>query len=100
MKDGFKYFSLLLVAILLIKVSAFHIYEEHDSVEDAGGHCELCMMAIDGLQLEGINPSPAIVPQSPITTLLKPVRTSLQQVHALWGEAGQLFSRPPPVHRA
>ena len=100
MKEGFKYFSLILVAILLIKVSAFHIYEEHDTLEDPGDHCELCLIAIDNLQLEGIDPSPAVVPNLPITTLLRPVKVFPEQSLSLGNESGQLFSRPPPGFRA
>ena len=100
MKDGFKYFSLVLIAVLLIKVSAFHVYEEHDAVEDPGGHCELCVIAIDGLQFEGITPSPIVVPESPVSAFFKPERIFPQQMHALKGEAFHLFSRPPPAWRA
>ena len=97
MKDGLNYFALLLVAILAIKVSAFHIYEEHDPLEDPGGHCELCLIAIDGLQLEGIHPSPVVVPNSHAGILFRPVHIFMPQAHTPGSEAGQLFSRPPPT---
>jgi hypothetical protein len=98
MKDGFKYFSLLLVAILLIKVSAFHAYEDHDPLEDQG-HCELCLIAIEGQQLEGMDPPTVLVPSTSITPFIRPVRRSVQPAHEQRCGVSKLFSRPPPTPR-
>lgn len=98
MKNEFAYHTFLLLAILVIKVSAFHIHEEHHP-DDTAHHCELCLLAIEGLQVEGIQPVSVAVPNPPITTLLKPARIFVSRAHDLKGETYHLFSRPPPSFR-
>ncbi len=91
-----RFSAILLIGLLLFKVSAFHVYEHHDASDDSTSHCELCVLTIEGQQLEGIIPSllvmddvsPAVFSQFKINSFEQIIMTSAQE--------GTLFSRPPP----
>lgn len=55
MKAIIRYFwSTILIGVLLIKISAFHVCEHHDSLEHSKTPCENCLLVINVLELEGI----------------------------------------------
>ena len=99
MKAGIHHFSFLLIALLLIKVSAFHIYEEHDTLEDSGEKCELCLMAVESLQLDGTDPGVVDVPRAEVAVFQGLSQIFARQSFARKGETLLLFSRPPPASR-
>ena len=45
----------ILIGVLLIKISAFHVCEHHDSPEHSETPCENCLLVSDALELEGIS---------------------------------------------
>ncbi len=55
MKAIVRYFwPTILIGVLLIKISAFHVCEHHHSSEHSETPCENCLLVIDALELEGI----------------------------------------------
>ena len=55
MKNTFQNIGVvLLISLLLINVSAFHMYEHAEPIDDANEHCELCVLTIEGQEIEGL----------------------------------------------
>ena len=55
MKEIMKHsVSILLVGLLLIKISAFHVYDHHDTEDPPGNQCELCILILDGQPSEAL----------------------------------------------
>jgi len=48
-----KIWAPLLIAVLLLKISAFHVYEHQDSTSDESSHCELCIISVNSPNAEG-----------------------------------------------
>ncbi|WP_435622831.1 hypothetical protein [Flagellimonas sp.] len=101
MNVGIKHIgTLLFTGLLLLKVSAFHVYEHHDKHEDKTheheNECELCFLTFffqqsdiltadfDSIQTKVVSP----VFQDPIITLDSLVLSGLWETYFL--------SRPPP----
>lgn len=56
MKAIVRYFwPTILIDVLLIKISAFHVCGHHGSSEHSETPCENCLLVIDALELEGIS---------------------------------------------
>ena len=92
-----RLFIVFLIGLFLIKISAFHVYEDHDPSEDSSNHCELCLLSFVGQQSEGQITPPFITLQEPET----PITTKQQNVFyaSRYSNANKpviLFSRPPP----
>jgi len=51
-----KIWAPLLIAVLLFKISAFHVYEHQDSTSDESSHCELCIISLNSPNAEGTFP--------------------------------------------
>ena len=39
---------------MLLQLSAFHVYEEHENLDGKENHCEFCLLAIENQQLDSI----------------------------------------------
>ena len=51
MKEVLTYLgTILFTVLLLVKASAFHIYEHQDSADGQENHCEYCLLIIDSQQ--------------------------------------------------
>ncbi|MEM9647150.1 MAG: hypothetical protein AAF969_01625 [Bacteroidota bacterium] len=88
--------SFLLIGLLLIKISAFHVYEHEDKLDDSTEHCEHCLLVLDGPQSEGLMPTKLMSEKT-----MEPVLYQDQIIPS--GISGEnttrltiLFSRPPP----
>ena len=97
MKDFFaRFISILFVGLVLIKVSAFHVYEHFDSLDGSHEDCELCIFAIEGQQFES-----SLFPIAEIEQILsiiasRPKITYVVQEHVVLIKKGILLLRPPP----
>ncbi len=97
MKEFFGRFgTCLLVGLLLVQVSMFHVYEHHDVLDSTDNPCEICVLTIEGQQFEGILPAPFSIDFSPPIVSYRPTIISFGQnfTHSIL--EGTLFSRPPP----
>lgn len=88
--------AILLIGLLLVKISAFHVYEHHDSVGESKEPCERCVLIIEGQQLESLTPSTTVVECATLQIPSQHNISSLAEGHMLAVEEGILFSRPPP----
>lgn len=88
--------ALLLFSLLLVKISAFHIYEHHDTLDGNAKHCEICLLTLEGQQLEGTIPAAITFDGTRLLVSYEPqtVYYSRHDTDAL--RKGELFSRPPP----
>ncbi|NAS10640.1 hypothetical protein [Poritiphilus flavus] len=89
-------FAFILLGLLLIKISSFHIYDHQDSSIDPMAHCELCLQAIEGQQMEMLYPP--FVADQVISTPILFERKAIFPGPVLSNTATPaiLFSRPPP----
>ena len=97
MKVEIKHIStFLLIGLILLKVSSFHIYEHHDTSQEHDTECELCFLTIftqqsdvqvPDLDIPQINLENQVF-QDPIVALDFPILPSSKQTYFL--------SRPPP----
>ncbi|MEO1012031.1 MAG: hypothetical protein AAFX53_12040 [Bacteroidota bacterium] len=87
----------LLIGLLLIKVSAFHVCEHHDTPDDSNAHCELCVLAIEAQQLDGNIPSTLVLDYTPPLVPFRLKTTFLGKDYTDSLRNGTLFSRPPPI---
>ena len=97
MKNILEYIgTVLFIGLMLVKISAFHVYEHHDSVYGQHTQCELCVLTMESQQGETLMTPTAIVAvdlnipdyNSDITPFDLPVITDPLKT--------TLFSRPPP----
>ncbi|MEP3210814.1 MAG: hypothetical protein ABJN95_16550 [Maribacter sp.] len=95
-----RFSAVLLIGLLLIKVSAFHVYEHHDSLDDSNDHCELCVLTIEGQQSESLTPPLTVVVHSPLQFPSLPKIHSLEEGYVQTIVKGNLFARPPPQQLA
>lgn len=101
MKEIFgRFFAIFLICLLLVKVSAFHIYEHHNAPDDSNKQCELCILTIDGQQFEGIVPLPSVIECPSLTLHSRSTTFSFGESHANTFYKGTLYSRPPPYKLA
>lgn len=97
MKNVLKQLGIVLfVSILLIKLSAFHIYEHHDTIDEQEMQCELCFLVFESQHSEGLQPIIPIIEDSTLrlSSESKIIELNFQPVPNLHRAA--LFSRPPP----
>ncbi|MFS4446859.1 hypothetical protein [Maribacter sp. 2307UL18-2] len=87
----------ILVGLLLTKISAFHVYEHHDTLEDSNTNCELCVLTLEGQQLDGIIPASTTIEKSLIIIPSEPTVRPFDQEAIVSFYKGSLFSRPPPT---
>ncbi|MEM7485132.1 MAG: hypothetical protein AAF348_07975 [Bacteroidota bacterium] len=87
---------LIFTFLMLIKVSALHVYTHHDDDCDAIENCEICDIALQSQSSNLEIPSQFI--SSNHSIFLKVERfTENPQVSSRASNAFQLFSRPPPL---
>lgn len=90
-------FAMLLIGLLLIKVSAFHIYEHQNALDSSASHCEQCVVAIYGQQSEAqITSFP--VPEA-LPKIIRYKDIIISRDNALTHNIAFIvpFSRPPPM---
>lgn len=97
MKDFLKHIgSTFLLGLLLIKLSAFHVYEEHDNLNGQEHHCEFCLLAIENQQLD------SLIVSSPLIDDI--FNEPIHQDGIIWVDLSvnlnhskeEQFTRPPP----
>ncbi|WP_139063719.1 hypothetical protein [Flagellimonas eckloniae] len=88
--------SFLLITLILIKVSAFHVYEHHDDHEDKTGSCEFCLFAIDSQQSDLLLQASAVIKVPNELSAYKPCIISQDFQISRVSCRSNLFYRPPP----
>jgi len=88
--------SIFLVGFLLAKLSAFHIYEHHDTLDESNTHCELCVLTMEVQQFDGILPASLAIDYASIVVPFQTNIISFDQKIISTPEEGTHFSRPPP----
>lgn len=98
MKAIVRYFwPTILIGVILIKISAFHVCGHHDSSEHSKTPCENCLLVIDALELEGFS-----IPVEG-SELFRPEILSAQKLvfDAVWYKnkkrIASFHCRPPPL---
>ena len=91
-----RFFAILLISLLLVKISAFHVYEHHDELDDSNTHCELCVLTIAGQQFDAIIASPIVIVNNPLIIPSKSGVTSFGSDFIDSFYHHTFFSRPPP----
>ena len=86
---------ILFGALMLIKVSALHIYTHQGSETDSMDHCHLCEMAIEAQQADLDFAQNYMAPVL-LAPLVQMVKTSYSQATSFTTVPNSLFSRPPP----
>ncbi|WP_394749352.1 hypothetical protein [Spongiimicrobium salis] len=96
MKNFLQHFgTLLLISLLLIKSSAFHVYE-HEETSDDSNHCELCVLTLDSQQAEVLVPAVAIANETPVYKELS-LNEDFESINYKNSDNwSTLLSRPPP----
>ncbi len=88
--------SALLLGLLLFKLSAFHVYEEHDGIDGQDTHCEFCLLVIENQQLDTLMESPPYVDSVIVEPVLQGQIVSVDlEVYPSPSKKEQL-PRPPP----
>ena len=101
MKQIFRCFAaFILVGLLLVKVAAPHVYEHFDSAEGAPDDCELCVLAIEGQNIESFLPTVITIEQLTLPILSSSLPSYVAQRDIFTIDKGILFLRPPPYHLA
>ena len=86
----------MLLGLLLFKLSAFHIYEEHDGIDGQENHCEFCLLVIENQQLDTNIEYPPNVNDVFIEKVLQVTITAVdKEVYPSPSKKEQL-PRPPP----
>ena len=98
MKSVLKYLgAVFFISLMLLKASAFHVYEHHITSDGEESQCELCVLTIDSQQAETLvadsydqNENTTLPSYEPkiFTFDLEVIRGPLKT---------ELFSRPPPT---
>ena len=97
MKVEIKHISaLLLISLLLLKVSAFHVYEHHNELTEHEHQCELCFITFVSQQVDIL-----VFDTNFISIDFEPPEfkeqinsTDLSSPSGFWQSS--LLSRPPP----
>ncbi len=96
-KDIFKFFgSILLVALIFVKVSAFHVYEHHNSIDDDKPSCELCLFALDSQQAQVLIQTTAEIKVPNDFLANRSIIVAQDFKISKTSSGGNLFCRPPP----
>ena len=97
MKEVLKYLGAFLFAILLlVKASAFHIYEHQDAPEGNDTQCEYCLLVIDSQQSEVLDfPTDVLIEKIFVLSLQDKITSVDFQVNLSPFKSEQL-PRPPP----
>ena len=86
---------ILFGTLMLVKVSALHVYTHQGSESDSMDHCHLCEMAIEAQQADfdfkEADIAPAILDEP-----VREVQTMYPQIATVTTVPNSLFSRPPP----
>ena len=97
MKEVLKYLSAaLLLVLVLVKASAFHIYDHHDSLNGQENQCEFCLLVIENQQSEILIVSSDISADAIPTPLLQGQIVSVDFQVNLSPLKTELLPRPPP----
>ena len=89
---GFVVFTTL----LLIKVSAFHVYTHHHDDCDSVENCEICDVVFDNQTSDFDVPQPIIL-DSPRWVLSKDFSISISSIFIDDSKLNRLSCRPPPM---
>lgn len=89
--------SILLLGLLLLKLSAFHIYEEHDSLNGQDTHCEFCLLVIENQQLETTVISSPIIDEVFVEPIHLGTITTVDLQVYLGPSKKEQLPRPPPT---
>ena len=97
MKEVLKYLGAFLFAVLLlVKASAFHIFEHQDVADGQDTHCEYCLLVIDSQQADVLAGSSDIIEDNILLPIYQGKMTSVDfQVNLSPFKTEQL-PRPPP----
>ena len=97
MKEVLKYLgAAFLLVLLLVKASAFHIYDHHDSLNGQENQCEFCLLVIDSQQADILLVSSDISEGNIPTPLLQDQIISVDFQVNLSPSKTELLPRPPP----
>ena len=98
MKDVLKYLgSFLFVAILLAKVSAFHIYEHQDDSKGHQDQCEYCLLVIESQQTDIVLTSSTFAEDKFLPSVYQIKTTTVDSEVDLNPFKTEQLPRPPPA---
>ncbi|MEM9076191.1 MAG: hypothetical protein AAGC43_04085 [Bacteroidota bacterium] len=88
--------AFLLIGLLLIKVSAFHVYEHHDEPDEHEHQCELCFLTFISQQVDILVFDTNFIQIGfELPEFTEPINiTDLSFPFGFWPSG--LLSRPPP----
>jgi len=89
--------AVVLFALILFKVSSFHVYTHQDSVSDDIENCAICELAVENQNTEYVFTPPQTVQLPFINVNKKELATSYTVVVASSFLRFILFGRPPPA---
>ncbi len=87
---------ILFFALMLFKVSSFHVYTHHDTTTDQVENCKICDVAIENQDVEFQLTSLVSIPNQQNFELVEIKITTLNQVDTSLDLHFRLFGRPPP----
>ena len=88
---------ILFFALMLFKVSSFHVYTHHDSSSDQIENCAICDVAIENQDVEFQLNSVVSVPNYQIFESIQTKIVVQNQVDTSFDLHFTRFGRPPPV---
>lgn len=89
------FYSFILLALLSVKVSAFHVYQHH--MEDSHAeNCELCEYTIQNQSEEFSSDDSFAIPSKITIVVIAPTNLETQDIGTLEIAHKFPFSRPPP----
>ena len=94
-----RFGALLVISLLLIKISAFHVYEHFETLDGSSEGCEQCVFAVEGQDLKSFLPLVTVWNQLCSNTPAEQVTNYFSQILAIPFKEGLPFLRPPP-HRS
>lgn len=89
--------AFLLIGLLLIKISSFHVYEHQDTLDDSLEHCEHCLLVLNAQQSEGLITPVFFLQEYSTPVLYEQKIISSGFLFTKTAKPVILFSRPPPV---
>ena len=88
--------AFLFIGLMLVKASAFHIYEHHDDLSEQDTQCEYCVLIIDSQQSDLFLSFQDIVDEDIVTIYCQGKITSVDFQVNLSPSKTELLPRPPP----
>ncbi len=91
------FITFILLALMLFKVSSFHVYCHEDGASDEIENCELCDLAVENQQSEfAFTPTQTVTSIALVVTDIQNSVTYKQPIFITLLRH-QLFGRPPPT---